>query len=62
MKKVIFIIFLLMIVIGCSKEMPPGYKFMCNIDGKRVTIKHPGGRLSASVWWTKYGAAHFARE
>jgi hypothetical protein len=61
MKKVILMIFLLMIVIGCSKEVPPGYKLMCSVDGWAVTIKFPNGHLSINTWWTKWGAASYAR-
>lgn len=62
MKKhnVLYLIVLLFFL-GCSKKLPPDYKFLCSIKGKKVTLQYPDDSIGPNVWNYKYQAAHFAR-
>ena len=46
---------------GFSKKLPPGYKFLCSIEGHRVTLQYPDGSIHPNTWLTKYEVADYAR-
>jgi len=69
MKKIFSVIFLLIIIIGCNSKpqitekkaltLPAGYKLLCSVEGNKITIVFPNGRMAISTWNTKEEAINF---
>ncbi|MBF0102052.1 MAG: hypothetical protein HQK77_14210 [Desulfobacterales bacterium] len=61
MKKLIVVCFALCLLVGCSQELPEGYKLMCSTTGNKFTVWLPHeNRISCNIFDSKNEAIRYA--